>query len=44
MDSIPLRRVGEPIDVAKLALFLASDDSDYIFGTANIIDVTKRLG
>lgn len=40
---IPLGRVGEPNDVAKLALFLASDDSDYISGTANIIDGAMRL-
>lgn len=40
---IPLGRVGDPIDVAKLALFLASDDSDYISGTANIIDGAMRL-
>ncbi|MHA6250391.1 SDR family NAD(P)-dependent oxidoreductase [Oceanobacillus sp. CAU 1775] len=40
---IPLRRIGEPIDVAKLALFLASDDSDYISGTAQIIDGAMRL-
>lgn len=40
---IPLGRVGEPIDIAKLALFLASDDSDYISGTSNIIDGAMRL-
>lgn len=40
---IPLGRVGVPNDVAKLALFLASDDSDYISGTANIIDGAMRL-
>lgn len=40
---IPLGRVGEPNDVAKLTLFLASDDSDYISGTANIIDGAMRL-
>lgn len=40
---IPLGRVGVPDDVAKLALFLASDDSDYISGTANIIDGAMRL-
>lgn len=31
---IPLGRLGEPADVAKLAAFLASDDADYITGQA----------
>lgn len=33
IQSIPMKRLGEPIEVAKLALFLASHDSDYITGT-----------
>jgi NAD(P)-dependent dehydrogenase (short-subunit alcohol dehydrogenase family) len=35
---IPLRRPGVPADVAKLAVFLASDASDYISGTVIPID------
>jgi NAD(P)-dependent dehydrogenase (short-subunit alcohol dehydrogenase family) len=34
----PLGRVGEPEDVAKAVLFLASDDAAWITGTALIVD------
>jgi 3alpha(or 20beta)-hydroxysteroid dehydrogenase len=36
--TIPLRRVADPGEVAKLALFLASDDSSYSTGAEFIID------
>lgn len=35
---IPLQRTGKPIDVAKVALFLASSLSDYVNGQCLIVD------
>jgi len=34
----PIKRVGEPEDVAKTALFLASDDSSYMTGQDLFVD------
>ena len=36
--TIPLRRLGEPKDVADVALFLASDESRYITGEMIFVD------
>ena len=35
---IPYGRVGEPEDIAKAAVWLASDDSDYVVGTTLFVD------
>lgn len=35
---IPYGRIGEPDDVARAALWLASDDSDYVTGTTLFVD------
>ncbi len=35
---IPKGRIGRPEDIANLAVFLASEDSDYISGAAIVID------
>jgi Dehydrogenases with different specificities (related to short-chain alcohol dehydrogenases) len=36
--SIPFGRYAEPIEIAKLALFLACNDSQFITGTTQVID------
>ena len=38
MSRIPLRRIGEPDDVAKVVLFLASAAGDYMTGTLLSVD------
>ena len=35
---IPYDRVGEPVDIANAAVWLASDESDYVHGTTLLVD------
>jgi glucose 1-dehydrogenase len=35
---IPYKRIGKPSDIGKVALWLASDESDYINGTTIFVD------
>lgn len=38
VQSIPMKRAAQPQEVAKLALYLASTDADYITGASFVID------
>ncbi|MDP8932180.1 MAG: glucose 1-dehydrogenase [Actinomycetota bacterium] len=38
VQSIPMKRAAQPEEIAKLALFLASSDSDYVTGSTYIMD------
>ncbi len=38
LQSIPMRRVGKPEDIAAAALFLASDEASYITGSEIVVD------
>jgi glucose 1-dehydrogenase len=38
MTLVPYKRIGEPIDIARAAVWLASDDSDYVVGATLFID------
>lgn len=43
LDTTPLRRLAENIDVARVALFLASADSGFVTGTLTIVDGGRAI-
>lgn len=38
MQLVPYGRIGEPVDVAQTAVWLASDQADYVHGTTIVVD------
>src|SRR5699024_7983105 len=44
MNTIPLKKLGQPNDIAKVAAFLASDESAYCNGTEIVVDGGLTLG
>ena len=38
MELIPYERIGEPKDIGRAAVWLASDQADYINGSSIVID------
>jgi len=43
IDSIPMARIGDPLDYAGAAIFLASDASNYITGQTLLVDGGSTL-
>jgi glucose 1-dehydrogenase len=38
MTLVPYKRIGEPEDIARAAVWLASDESDYVVGATLFVD------
>ena len=43
-SGLPMRRIGEPTDIASAALYLASDDSTWVSGTDLVVDGGQTAG
>jgi glucose 1-dehydrogenase len=37
LTRIPDKRIGQPVDIGRAAVWLASDDSDYVQGTTTFV-------
>jgi glucose 1-dehydrogenase len=44
LTAVPLKRVGQPPEIADMVCFLASDEADYITGTSFVVDGGLTLG
>jgi 2-dehydro-3-deoxy-D-gluconate 5-dehydrogenase len=44
IERVPLRRLGKPDDIAKVALFLASDAASYMTGSIVVVDGGSLIG
>ena len=42
-QEIPVHRIGQPEEIAKVALFLASEDASYVAGTTIYVDGGRTL-
>ena len=42
-EGVPMKRLGTPEDIARAALFLASDDSSWITGSCLVVDGGKLV-
>jgi glucose 1-dehydrogenase len=38
MRLVPYKRIGEPDDIGRAAVWLVSDDADYVVGTSLFVD------
>ena len=44
LKTVPLGRVGDPADIARAAVFLASEDASFITGQILTVDGGKTAG